>query len=104
MGDADAVKATALGVKNLQRVAKMLMPATAWKEGETYDELAELYGRMISQWQTEMNHVTQIVGGFNSQEKVVGQEGRIFSLVPEGAPGGGGEIPDGERLHDARCG
>ena len=83
VGDADAVKATALGVKNLQRVAKMLMTATAWKEGETYDELSELYGRVISQWQTEMNHVTQIVGGFNSQEKVVGQEGRIFSLVPK---------------------
>jgi hypothetical protein len=83
VGDADAVKATALGVKNLQRVAKMLMGATAWKEGETYDELSELYGRMIGQWQTEMNHVTQIVGGFNSQEKVVGQEGRIFSLVPK---------------------
>jgi hypothetical protein len=59
----------------------MLMPATAWKDGETYDDLAEMYGRMITQWQTEMNHVTQIVGGFNSQEKVVGQEGRIFSLV-----------------------
>jgi hypothetical protein len=75
------VKATALGVKNLQRVEKMLMPATAWKDGDTYDDLAEMYGRMISQWQTEMNHVTQIVGGFNSQEKVIGQEGRIFSLV-----------------------
>jgi Met-zincin/Domain of unknown function (DUF5117)/Domain of unknown function (DUF5118) len=81
VGDADATKATALGVKNLQRVAKMLMSATAWKEGETYDDLNQLYGRMISQWQTEMNHVTQVVGGFNSQEKAVGQEGRIFSLV-----------------------
>ena len=81
VGDADAVKATALGVKNLQRVAKMLMTATAWKEGDTYDDLSEMYGRVITQWQTEMNHVTQIVGGFNSQEKVVGQEGRIFSLV-----------------------
>jgi hypothetical protein len=81
VGDADAVKATALGVKNLQRVTKMLMTATAWKEGETYDDLSEMYGRVISQWQTEMNHVTQIVGGFNSQEKAIGQEGRIFSLV-----------------------
>jgi hypothetical protein len=81
VGDADAVKATTLGVKNLQRVEKMLMTATAWKEGETYDDLSEMYGRVISQWQTEMNHVTQIVGGFNSQEKAVGQEGRIFSLV-----------------------
>src|ERR1035437_5065125 len=81
VGDADAVKATALGVKNLQRVAKMLMTATAWKDGETYDDLASMYGRMISQWQTEMNHVTQVVGGFNSQEKAIGQEGLIFSLV-----------------------
>ncbi len=83
VGDADAVKSTAMGMKNLQRVAKMLMSATAWKEGETYEDLSELYGRVLSQWQTEMNHVAQVVGGFNSQEKVVGQEGRIFTLVPK---------------------
>jgi Met-zincin/Domain of unknown function (DUF5117)/Domain of unknown function (DUF5118) len=82
VGDADAVKSTAMGMKNLQRVAKLLMPATAWKEGETYEDLNELYGRMLSQWQLEMNHVAQVVAGFNSQEKVVGQEGRIFTLVP----------------------
>ena len=83
VGDADAVKSTAMGMKNLQRVAKMLMPATAWKEGETYEDLDEVYGRMISQWQLEMNHVAQVVGGFNSQEKMVGQEGRVFTLVPK---------------------
>ncbi len=83
MGDADAVKSTALGMKNLQRVSKMLMSATAYKEGDTYNELSELYGRMLSQWQLEMGHVAQVVGGFNSQEKVVGQEGRIFTLVPK---------------------
>jgi hypothetical protein len=83
VGDADAVKSTALGMKNLQRVSKMLMAATAYKDGETYDDLSEVYGRMLSQWQTEMSHVTQVVGGFNSQEKTVGQEGRIFTLVPK---------------------
>jgi hypothetical protein len=83
VGDADAVKATALGVKNLQRVVKMLMSATAYKEGETYDQLAELYGRVLTQWSTEMTHVAGIVGGLNSQEKVVGQEGRIFNLIPK---------------------
>ncbi len=83
VGDADAVKATALGVKNLQRVAKMLMSATAYKEGETYEQLAELYGRVLSQWSTEMTHVAGIIGGFNSQEKVIGQEGRIFNLIPK---------------------
>ncbi|HLH18054.1 MAG TPA: zinc-dependent metalloprotease [Bryobacteraceae bacterium] len=83
VGDADAVKATALGVKNLQRVTKMLMSATAWKEGNTYEDLSELYGRMVSQWTTEMNHVAGIPGGLNSQEKVVGQEGPIFTLIPK---------------------
>ena len=82
VGDADAVKSTALGVKNLQRVAKMLMTATAWHAGEPYDDLAEVYGRMLGQWMMEMNHVAEIVGGFNSQEKVVGQEGRLFTPVP----------------------
>ncbi|HXS98285.1 MAG TPA: zinc-dependent metalloprotease [Candidatus Limnocylindrales bacterium] len=83
VGDADPVKSTALGMKNLQRVAKMLMPATTWKEGETYEDLGEVYGRMLSQWQLEMNHVASVVGGFNSQEKVVGQEGRVFTLIPK---------------------
>ena len=82
VGDADSVKSTAMGMKNLQRVAKMLMPATAWKEGDTYEDLSEVYGRLLSQWQLEMNHVAQVVGGLNSQEKVVGQEGRVFTLVP----------------------
>ncbi len=44
VGDADAVKSTALGLKNLQRVAKMLMSATAYKDGDTTtNSSAELY-------------------------------------------------------------
>jgi len=83
VGDADAVKSTAMGMKNLQRVSKMLMSAAAWKDGETYEDLSEVYGRLLGQWSTEMNHVAQVVGGLNSQEKVVGQEGRVFTLVPK---------------------
>ena len=83
VGDADAVKSTAMGMKNLQRVSKMLMSASAWKEGDTYEDLSEVYGRLVGQWQLEMNHVAQVVGGLNSQEKVVGQEGRVFTLVPK---------------------
>src|SRR6185295_12264490 len=47
VGDADAVKATTLGLKNLERVSAMLLPATTTKPGETYEELAEVYGRML---------------------------------------------------------
>ncbi|HEV2687735.1 MAG TPA: zinc-dependent metalloprotease [Bryobacteraceae bacterium] len=82
VGDADALKSTAMGIKNLQRVAKMLMPATTTKQGEPYEDLAELYGRMLGQWVLELNHVAAIVGGFNSQEKYIGQEGVVYSPVP----------------------
>ena len=79
VGDGDAVKSSALGLKNLQRVAKLLVPATTTKPGESYEDLAELYGRMLGQWTLEMNHVAAIVGGFNTQEKYVGQDGVIFT-------------------------
>jgi hypothetical protein len=62
---------------------KMLMPATAYKEGDTYEQLGELYARLLSQWSTEMSHVANVIGGFNTQEKTVGQEGRIFNLIPK---------------------
>jgi hypothetical protein len=81
VGDADAVKATALGLKNLERVANLLLPATT-RNGEPYDDLNELYGRMLGQWATELNHVTAIVGGFQSQHKVAGQDGVRFTIVP----------------------
>jgi hypothetical protein len=83
VGDADAVKSTGYGIKNLQRVAKMLVPATTTKEGEPYEDLSELYGRMLGQWTLELNHVAAIVGGFNTQEKYVGQSGEIFTPVPK---------------------
>ncbi len=82
VGDADAVAATALGVKNLKRVADMLLTATSTQPGEPYEDLEELYGRMLGQWRLEMGHVTQLVGAFNSQQKHIGQDGVIFTPVP----------------------
>jgi hypothetical protein len=84
VGDADAVASTTAGLKNLKRVAKMLIPATTAKPGENYDDLAELYGRMLGQWTLEMNHVAAIVGGFDSREKHTGQDGPLF--VPVSKP------------------
>jgi len=59
-----------------------LLPATS-RAGEPYDDLEELYGRMLGQWATELTHVTQIVGGFNSQQKHGGQDGVRFTIVPK---------------------
>jgi len=82
VGDADAIVATGLGIKNLKRVADMLLPATSHM-GEPYDDLEELYARMLGQWTLELNHVTGIVGGFNSQQKHNGQDGVRFVIVPK---------------------
>jgi len=81
VGDEDAVASTTLGMKNLARVAGMLMPATTAKPGEPYDDLDEVYGRLLGQWSLEMNHVAAIVGGFSSQQKHAGQSGVRFVSI-----------------------
>src|SRR6185295_16151745 len=47
VGDEDAVASTALGLKNLERVATMLLPATTTRQGEDYSDLDEMYGRLL---------------------------------------------------------
>jgi hypothetical protein len=81
VGDADAVRATTYGVKNLKRVMALLEDATAWKAGDTYDNLEELYGRTVGQWATEMGHVARIIGSEYKQEKMVGQPGPVWRNV-----------------------
>jgi len=82
VGDADAVQATTLGLKNLERVADMLLDATTTQPGDPYRELTEVYGRVVAQWTLEMNHVAALVGGFLSQQRHIGQNGVRFTPVP----------------------
>jgi hypothetical protein len=82
VGDEDAVASTTLGMKNLERVAAMLVPATTTRPGEPFSDLEEVYARMLGQWAVEMNHVAAIVGGYNSQQKHIGQTGVRFNLIP----------------------
>jgi hypothetical protein len=83
VGDANAVWSTGFALKNLNRVGDMLLPATSTKEGEAYRDLESLHGRLMQQWTREMNHVANVVGGFNSQTKHIGQEGVIFTVIPK---------------------
>jgi len=82
VGDIDAVAATTLGLKNLSRVSEVLIKATSYKPGAAWDELEEVYGRMISQWSLEMGHVVKVIGGVDSQQKHIGQTGPRFVTVP----------------------
>lgn len=82
VGDADAVEATRLGVKNLQKIMSYLLE-TGTKDGEDWKDLDRLYGRVLGQWSREMGHVTQLIGGFDSQQKHGGQPGVRFTPVPK---------------------
>jgi hypothetical protein len=81
VGDADAVRSTTLGLRNIKRIMPMLMTATI-KPAESNDDLTELYTRLISQWQREMGHVVNVVGGAWSQEKYGSQSGPRFMPFP----------------------
>jgi hypothetical protein len=81
VGDNDAVMATTLGLKNLERVAALLYPATTTKTGEPWDDLEAVYNRMVTQWTEEMTHVTKVVGGLESHQVHIGQQGVRFSTV-----------------------
>ncbi len=81
VGDENAIEATRLGLRNLERVSGMLLTATS-RPGEPFDDLEELYGRVLGQWALEMNHVAAIVGGSYSQQKHAGQDGVRFTTVP----------------------
>jgi hypothetical protein len=81
VGDIDAVQATRLGLKNLERVSELMLAATS-EEAKDWDDLEEIYGRMLGQWVREMNHVAALVGGFNSRQRHAGQDGVRFLIVP----------------------
>ncbi len=82
VGDADAVAATALGTKNIQRLVKLL-PGMAIQAGKDDKNLEELYAATWGQWGRELGHVAAIVGGYDSQNKHGEQPGAVFTAAPK---------------------
>jgi len=80
VGDADPVKATTLGTKNLQRIVGLL-PKAALKPGQDLKEFGHLYDALWGQWRRELGHVANLVGGFDTQNKHAGQEGGRFTPI-----------------------
>ncbi len=77
VGDADPVKSTALGFRNLHRVIGYV-GAAATIPGEDNSDLKELYDRTVQQWGTEGNHVATVVGGGTVQYKSGSQPGAVY--------------------------
>lgn len=74
VGDGDPVKATGWGMQSIKQIVPLLIPSTV-QDGRDFDDLTEMYGRLIGQWGTELRHVTWVVGGTDAQEKYAGQNG-----------------------------
>jgi hypothetical protein len=80
VGDADPVKSTTLGFKNLERVMGYVMGATV-HPGEDNSDLREIYDRVVGQWATEAGHVTTMVGGGGVQYKSGSQTGAVYTPI-----------------------
>jgi hypothetical protein len=81
VGDADPVKSTALGFRNLQRVVGYIAGATI-RPGEDNSDTREIYDRTVGQWATEAGHVATVVGGGTVQYKSGSQPGAVFAALP----------------------
>jgi hypothetical protein len=81
VGDADPVRSTRLGFKNIARVITYVQSA-ATIPGEDNDDMAELYNRTVGQWATEANHVATMVAGGTVQYKSGSQPGPVYVALP----------------------
>jgi hypothetical protein len=78
----DAVEASRLGTANLARIVPNLVEWT-YREGENYEELEELYGEVLDQWDLFLGHVVRQVGGVYETHKTYDQDGLVYAVVPE---------------------
>jgi Met-zincin/Domain of unknown function (DUF5117)/Domain of unknown function (DUF5118) len=77
----DAVAATELGLKNLDRVAGYLVKAAS-KKGEDYDLLQNMYDQLVAQRNRELGHVVNVVGGFVRNNVYYGDGDKVYDPVP----------------------
>jgi len=77
VGDADPVKSTGLGFKNIERVMGYVVGAGT-RPMEDNELVQELYDRTVSQWATEAGHPVTVVGGGTVVYKSGSQPGPVY--------------------------
>ncbi|HEY4219428.1 MAG TPA: zinc-dependent metalloprotease [Gemmatimonadaceae bacterium] len=78
VGDADPVKSSTMGFKNIARVMNYVVPAGTRADDDN-TLLKELYDRTVSQWGTEAGHPVAVIGGATVQYKSGGQSGAVYT-------------------------
>ncbi len=77
VGDADPVKSTRMGFRNIERVMQYVVPAGTQPHDDN-DLLATLYDRVVGQWATEASHVATVIAGATVQYKSGSQKGNVY--------------------------
>ena len=81
LGD-DPVKSSTYGLMNLKRVVPNLVEWTS-TPGEGYDDLEEIYGELVFQWNRYARHVSTNIGGVYQSRLASDQEGYNYTPVPK---------------------
>ena len=76
----DAIAATELGMKNIDRVASYIVKACC-SEGKDYELLRNMYDQLISQRTRELMHVCGVVAGFEEINLFFGDAEQVFHPV-----------------------
>jgi len=77
----DPIEATDMGLRNIDRVAPMLIPATT-DLGRPYTQLSEVYAALLVKRQKELLSVAKMVGGVDEVRYQAGRGTLPFSPVP----------------------
>ena len=77
----NAVKASEYGIKNLQVIIKNL-PEWTKEEGDRYENLNDMYGQLVSQFNRYMGHVAKNIGGVNETFKSIEEPGDVYTPTP----------------------
>lgn len=78
LGD-NAMKASAYGIKNLQRIVPNLIEWTK-ESDKDYSNLREMYGQVTSQFNRYVGHVSKNIGGIMNTPKTVEQAGSVYEF------------------------
>ncbi|MFU8812091.1 MAG: zinc-dependent metalloprotease [Balneolaceae bacterium] len=76
----DPVQASTYGMMNLQRVVPNL-PEWTSRPGRGYDDLEEIYGELIGQWNRYVNHVITNIGGVYYHHVATDEDRRAYTPV-----------------------
>jgi len=77
----DPIESTELGLRNIDRIAGLLVPATT-RKGESYNMLGEKYAALVLQRHRELTYVAKLVGGVEETRYQAGRGGLPYTPVP----------------------